>query len=110
MSFLFIRVALWCALGVVDFMRGRWVHSGAPWGSSGVVGVTRVRPGVRWVHPGAPWESLSSSGVVGFTLVCAGGRRNRLRSLDSLGSLGSLFCAVVVVGFIQGLWVHSCAL
>ena len=56
MSFSFIRVALCCALGVVDFIRGRWVQSSAPWGSldlSGVVGVTCVRPGGRWVHPGS---------------------------------------------------------
>ena len=54
--------------------------------------------------------SLGSSWVVEFTRVYAGGRWNRLQSLDSLGSLGSLFCALVVFGFIQGLWVHSCAL
>ena len=101
------------------FIPGRCIRSCAPWrsfDSSGFVGFTCVLPAFRWVrgsrwfHSGAPWESLSSSGVVGFTLVCAEGRRNRLRSLDSLGSLGSLFCALVVVGFIQGLWVHSCAL
>ena len=56
MSFSFIRVALWCALGVVDFICGCLVHSGAPWGSlglSGVVGFTRVRPGGRYVRPGS---------------------------------------------------------
>ena len=38
------------ALADVRFIRGRWVHSGAfRWllGSSGVVVLTRVRPGVR---------------------------------------------------------------
>ena len=37
-----------CALGVVGFIRGRWVRSGTTWwsfGSFGVVGILRVRPG-----------------------------------------------------------------
>ena len=41
--------SLACALGVVAFIRGRWVHSGATRGSlrsSVVVGFTRVHPGV----------------------------------------------------------------
>ena len=51
------------ALGVVGFIRGNWVNWGAPWGSSdssGVTGLTGVRPGCRWfiralwVHWGAP--------------------------------------------------------
>ena len=37
-----------CALGVVGFIQGRWVYSGAPWGSSGSFGVV----GFAWVHPG----------------------------------------------------------
>ena len=41
-------------LGIVRFIRVRWVHSGLPrWslGSFEVVGLSRVRRGVRWVHP-----------------------------------------------------------
>ena len=61
------------------FIRGRWVQSGAHWGSldsSGVVGYTRVCPWGHWVHP---W------------------------------SLGSIGCALRVVGFIPGRYVHSSA-
>ena len=53
---------------VVRFFRGRWVHSGAPWGSlssSGVVGFTPVRPGCLWVH-------LSPFGSLGSTLGALG--------------------------------------
>ena len=42
------------ALGVVRFIRDRWVHSTEPWGSlgySGVVGFTRARPVGMRVHP-----------------------------------------------------------
>ena len=38
-----------CALGVVRFIRGSWVHWGAPWGSLGssrVAALYRVHPGV----------------------------------------------------------------
>ena len=43
------------ALGVVGFIRGRWVHSRAPWGSwssSQVVEFTHGRTRGRWVPPG----------------------------------------------------------
>ena len=56
-------------LGIVVFIRGRWVHWGAPCvssGSLGLVGFIRVRPGGRLVHP---------IGVVGFIRVRPGGRR-----------------------------------
>ena len=96
--------SLWCALRVVAFIRGCWVHSGMPWrsfGSSWVARITQVRPGYRWiqsfsllrcalgvfgfirfrlVHSGATWGalgacvSLGSSEVVVFTRVCHGGR------------------------------------
>ena len=41
-----------CDLGVVGFIKGRWVHSGASWGSLGSFGVV----GFIGVH----------TGVVGF--------------------------------------------
>ena len=50
--------SLGCSLRVVEFVCGRWFHSGAP------------------------WVSLVSSWVVGFTGVRAGVRWNRLRSFD----------------------------
>ena len=89
----------------VAFMRGRSVHpgwhSGTLWGSlvsSGVVGLSRELPVGHWVHPGwhsgTPWVSLGSFGVVGFTQV---GPECRCDHPCSLGSLG---CALVVVGFI----------
>ena len=62
---------------VVGFSWGRWVHSGAIWGSLRsflVVVFVRVQPGGRWVH---------------------------------LGPLGSLKFALVGGGFVQGRWVHS---
>ena len=76
-----------CALSVVRFIRGRWVHSVVPWwslGSSGVIWFTQVT--LYWVSlgsSGVPWGSLRSSGIVGFTAVCPG-------------------CS----GFIRGRWVH----
>ena len=98
-----------------------------PWGSSapfGVVVFTPVRPGGRWVHSGcldsrgnalcvvgvcwfhagAPSRLSGSFRVAGFTRV-----RSGCRQVHS-GSLGSRRCALVVVRFIQGHWVHSCAL
>ena len=42
--------SLWCALRVVGFVRGRWIHSGATCGSSGsssVGGFISVRYGGR---------------------------------------------------------------
>ena len=42
-----------CALGFIGFIRGRWVHLAAPWGTSdsfGGVRFIRVRLGGRWVH------------------------------------------------------------
>ena len=55
------------ALGVVGFIRGRWIHSGTRWGSldsTGVFGFTKVSAGVvgfirgRWVHSSSRWGSL----------------------------------------------------
>ena len=45
-----------CTQRAVGFIRGRWIHWGAPWGSSGssgVTGFTGMCPGVRRVHPGS---------------------------------------------------------
>ena len=93
------RIRLWsigslgCALVVVGFVLDRWVHMGTPWESSGSVGV---------------------AGFIGFRPRC---RRVRLGSLGSLWSdlrgrqlrsvsLGSLGCALGVVGFVWGRSVH----
>ena len=68
------------------FFRVSLVHSGAPWGvlgSSGVVGFTPVCPGGIWIHLGSfgfVWFTRERPGIVGFMLV---------------------------VGFVQGRWVHS---
>ena len=113
----------WVNSGVVGFIRGGWVPLGAPYGSSGsfgVVGLMWVRPGGlrvnswslgsfvcalgvvgfirdRWVHwLSTPWVSSGSFGSVGFTGVRPGGRPVHSRSLGSLG------CALLVVGFIRG--------
>ena len=50
---------------VDGFIRGRWVHSGAPFVSSvsfGTAGFIRVRLGGVRVHSGAPWVSSGSLG------------------------------------------------
>ena len=113
--------SLGVALRVVGFMRGRWVHSGSPWGSFGsswVVEFTRIRFEYRWLHPEplgsllfalvlvgfirCRWVhsdsyqvgSLGSSAFVGFTSVRLGGRLVRRRSLGSLG------VALSAIGFI----------
>ena len=92
---------------------GLWVHPGS-FGSlvsaQGGVGFMRVVGFIlgRSVHLGAPWGSLCSSGVVGFTPVRPGCRCVHPWSLGSLG------CALLVVGFIRGgtqvcpggSWVH----
>ena len=98
------------SLELVGFILSRWVDSGSPLGSSGVVGFTRLRHWGRWVHPetlgfalgyvwfirdrwvhsGSPWGSLSSSGLLGFT---------RVRRWVLPRSFGLLGCAQVVVGF-----------
>ena len=118
-------------LGVVRFILGRLVHSGSPFGpfgSSWVIGFTRVRAGSLWVHAGSlgslrfalgviafirgslgslgfasvnlPWGSMGSSEVVAFTRVCPWGR------WVHPGSLGSIKFALGFTGFIRGRWVH----
>ena len=61
-----------CALGVVGFIPGRKVHSGAPLGLLGTSAVVGFRPCVRWHH----LVSLGSLGcalrVVGFISVRTG--------------------------------------
>ena len=88
-----IAGSLWCALGVVGFIRGHWVHKDSPWrqsGSSGVAGFTGIRTGCRRFHPG----SLGSLGCALGAIVV------------HPGSLGSLRCALLSIGFIWGDWVH----
>ena len=95
---------------VVGFIRGDWVHSGAPWGSFGLCVVdvfNRVCPGVRWVHPGSFGSLRFAQGVIGFIL----GRW--VHSGAPWVSLGSsrvaLGYALWIVGFILGRSVHSVA-
>ena len=96
--------SLECAQRVVGFIRGRWIHWGPPSVSScsfGFVRVIRVCPGGRSV---APRGSSGSSWVAGFIEVRPGGRRGRSESL------GQLWCALVVVGFVRVRWVNWGAL
>ena len=79
--------------GVVGFARGRSTHWGVPWGSSGSFGV----PGFIRKRPGGRRVRLRSLRFIG---VRPGGGRVRLGSLRSLG------CALVVVGFVRGRWIH----
>ena len=84
----------------------RWVLPGSL-GSSGDVGFTRVHTGCRgfirgrWVHSGAPWGSMDSCRVVKFTRLRPGGH------CVHVGSLDSLVFALGVVGFIWNHWVDS---
>ena len=94
---------------------GRQVHSGcpvycgAPWessGSFGVAGFIGVRTGVvgfirgRWTYSGAPSRSLGSFAVVGCIRV-------RLRGhCVHAGLMGSLGCALGLVGYILCHMVH----
>ena len=64
------------ALGVVGFIRGSWVHWGAPWWSSG---------------------SFRVAGLIG---VFAEGHPVYHVTLGSFG------CVLWVVGFFRGGWVH----
>ena len=96
--------SLWRALGVVGFIRCVWVHAGAPCGSSGLIGFTRVFPcgcrvplqwlcslrfalGVlelilgRWVYSDTPWLLSGSCGLFELAQVHSGGRRVHLVSL-----------------------------
>ena len=84
---------------VVEFIRGRWVHSGSPSGSLGsswVVGFTQVRPWLLWVHPW--WHSSTRSGSLGSSWIIGRhmGRCVYSKSVDSLG------CALGVVGLNRG--------
>ena len=85
--------SLLCSLGVVQFFRGRWVHSGArrgPLGSFGVVWLTRARRVGCWVHPCRPWGWLGSYGIIGFTRVFRWIRSGLLGSL--VHALGVDWC------------------
>ena len=88
------------ALWVFEF------HWGAPWGRRG-----------RCVHWVALWGSSGSFGVTGFIVVRPSGLSGSFRITGFIGvrpgnrwirsgSLGSLGCALGVVGFVRGLSVH----
>ena len=97
-------------MGVVGFIRGRWVHAGAPLGLMGtscVVGFSRVRAACICVLP-------VSLGSLGCALEVAGFIRglwvNSCTPWESLGSSKvALGYTLSVVGFIQGVWVNSVA-
>ena len=81
-------------MGVVGFIRGRWVHpesQGSLGLELGVVGFIWC----RWVNSGARWGSLGYSVVVRYSEVHNG------RSFVQPGSLGSLGFALGIFGFIQ---------
>ena len=92
------------AQGVVGFVTCRWVRWVALWwcsGSFGVAGFIGVRRRVRSVNLGSALVVVvGSCGLVGFIGVHPGGREVRSGSLRSLG------CALVVVGFVRGCWVY----
>ena len=71
------------------FVRSHWVHYGAPFG---IVEFVQY----HWIHWGALWESLGSFGVARFIGVRTGDRH------VCSGSLGTLGCALGVVGFLLG--------
>ena len=63
--------SLGCALVLVGFMQGRWVHWSAPSclsGSCGVAELIVVRPGVHLVHTGSLGSLGYALGVVRFVL------------------------------------------
>ena len=107
--------SLGSALGVVGFIRGRWVYCGAlrassrcdleVYCSSAIAGFIVVHPGgrsVRWVAWCAYWGLLGTSGVTGFMGVRPWGR------LVHQGLLGSLGCVLKVVVFIWcAPWVNG---
>ena len=64
--------SLGCAMGLVGFIRGGWVHSGVPWGSLGSF-FSFGSLGSALGALGSCW-SLGSSEVVGFTCVRYVGR------------------------------------
>ena len=110
------------ALEVDGFIRCRWVHSRAPWGSLGlsrVVGFTRTPRGslgISVVVEFSPCVSLGSSGNFRFARLCTGGLWVYPGSLGSQwGSLCSSVARLTfarllgVVGLITGRLFHSCA-
>ena len=86
----------WC----LWYILGRWVHSGMLFGSSSVVGFTRVRPRGRWIHLESLGSLMRAMEFVGFTRV-----RHQGCSVHPW-SLGSLHRAMEVDGFIRGRWVY----
>ena len=114
---------LGCSLGVVGFIRGSCVHCGALRGSSSsspVAGFTAVRHGgrrdhpCRWVHWCSPRWSSGSSSFGGHrahpewlgSITCALGLVGFIRchSVHWVTPLGSLVCFLWFVGIIHGSW------
>ena len=66
-SFRVIEFTLVRSIGIGAFIRGRWVHTRAPWGSldsSVVVGFTRTLPVGRWDHSWSLGSLVHPLGVV----------------------------------------------
>ena len=87
-----------CVLGIIGFIRCRWVHSGAPFRLSGSLGCSLGVVMIIRGHSGAPCGSLSSLGVVGFVPMRLGDHWVHSVLLGS---------ALGVVVLIRGHWVLS---
>ena len=94
-----------CALGVVVVVRGCWVHWGTPWWSSrwfGESGFIEERPRFRQVSLGSLRSFCWTLGLVWFVLGRWVHWGVPWRSLERLGWLGPLGCALGVIGFVRG--------
>ena len=101
--------SLRCALVIVGIIHGRLVHYGAPWrslGSSGYVSLTRERPGGRLAHA-CRWVHPRSLGTLGCALRVVGFIWGRVLMGARLGSMGSSGIVVFTRVIREGRCVHS---
>ena len=118
--------SLGCAMGVIGFIQGLWVHRGRPcvWlGSSEVrwvycgaglslaAWIIGVRLGVSTIDLGSLCTFGSAMGVAGFIGLHSGCHQVHPVSLCSLGCalglLGTVGCTLEVMGFSRALWIHG---